>query len=344
MPRPRLHRSSIVVGTLVAILLILIEVPGRVISGVFGTNVSQVFEHGWPWVYLRRETSRPNPTIVTAPDGTQVEFQYSLVVTPINPRYDLPYWGIPWLNSENWRFWETDRTAVPLRWIFNRAKLFCNVAVSLALVTGVIAAWEVWRRRRQRLLPFRFGLVEMFIAVACVSTTLGWLVYVQREFQRENRIIERQLNRDLPADFEDYWVEADEVCVAPAWIRSLFGERFFPAFFWRTCAVDIQSDRGDRTDLICAEISRLDYVTKIAINGHPRRRFRFSALRNLERIKTLEIWRPTILDEQVLNELSQLKQLTKLVIEDIEDVPFDALARLKAELPNCRIIHYSDDW
>jgi hypothetical protein len=34
----------------------------------------------------------------------------------------------------------------------------------------------------------------------------------------------------------------------------------------------------------------------VSIDGHPRHQFRFSALRKLERIKTLEIWRPTILD------------------------------------------------
>ena len=54
MPRPHLHKSSIIVGLIVAVLLVLIEIPGRVVGGLGGSNPSKVFEHGWPWVHLRR--------------------------------------------------------------------------------------------------------------------------------------------------------------------------------------------------------------------------------------------------------------------------------------------------
>ena len=89
---------------------------------------------------------------------------------------------------------------------------------------------------------------------------------------------------------------------------------------------------------------RLDYLAIVCIDGHPRHGFRFLALRNLERVKTLEIWRPTILDEPVLNELGQLQQLRKIVIQDKDEIAPDWLVRLKAALPDCRIIDHLDDW
>ncbi len=61
-------------------------------------------------------------------------------------------------------------------------------------------------------------------------------------------------------------------------------------------------------------------------------------------MKTLEIWRPTILDEQDLNGLAQLRQLQKIVIEGLDEIDPEALARLQSALPNCKIIDSLDDW
>jgi hypothetical protein len=48
MPRPDLYKPSIIVGLIVAVLLVLIEIPGRVVGGMGGSIPSKVFEHGWP--------------------------------------------------------------------------------------------------------------------------------------------------------------------------------------------------------------------------------------------------------------------------------------------------------
>ena len=165
MPRPHLHKSSIIVGLIVAVLLVLIEIPGRVVGGLGGSNPSKVFEHGWPWVHLRREIKEYN-----------VGFSY-----PPDPRYRLPHWGIPWLSAENWRIWEADASVVPPRWDFNTAVMLCDLAVALLVLAGAVVCWEFLRRRRAKLFSFRFGLRGLLLAITAVAAALGWLTYLERE-------------------------------------------------------------------------------------------------------------------------------------------------------------------
>jgi hypothetical protein len=341
MSRPRLHTSSIVVGLIIALLLVLIEVPGRIVGGRGGGNVWTVFEHGWPWIYLRRETAEPPLQTIVTLDGKRVSLQPGLVFNPPYPR-SAPRWGIPWLSAENWRIWEADTSTEPRHWDFKYVTLACDIAMAIVLLIGITTAWELWRLRRATLFSFRFGLRGLLLAISAVAASLGWLTYIERAHQRETVLIERESERSGP--MEATWFDVDHVCVAPLWLRSLVGVRVFPEYFWRASAVNIQPERGDKTDLMCAEMAQLDYVKRIGIEGHLRHPFRFSALRNLAQMKTLEVWRPTILDEQDLNELAQLKQLQKIVIEGLHELDPKALARLEAALPDCKIIDSLDDW
>jgi hypothetical protein len=326
MPLPRLHKSSVVVGLIVLLLLVLISIPGRIVGGMGGSNPSKVFEHGWPWVYLRRETKEYD-----------VGFSY-----PPDPRYRLPHWGIPWLSAENCRFWEADNAAASQRWNLNTAVLLCDLAMALMVLVGAVVGWEFSRRRRAERFAFRFGLRGLLISIAAAAGFFGWLTYLQREHGRETALIDRGDRSSGP--METIWYPIDHVCVAPLWLRSLVGVRVWPEFSWRASAVSIHLERGDKMHLMVADISQLDYLRKVSIEGYPRRRFPFSVLRNLEQIKTLEIWRPTILDEPALNELGQLKQLRKIVIQDKDEIASDVLARLEAALPNCKIIDHLEDW
>jgi hypothetical protein len=343
MPRPRLHKSSFVVGLIVALLLVIIAFPGRIVSGIGGTNVSKVFEHGWPWIYLRRETAeRYAPPSVTTMEELSLVLSFSPVAYTLDIRSDLPGWGIPWLSAENWRFWESDTKAVPPRWVLNPAALCCNIAIALVLLAGIVAAWEFRRRRRMRPFSFGFSLRGLLLAVGAIGVMLGWLTHLKREHRREAALIEHVFESTGP--MEGTWFDVDHVCAAPDWLRSLIGVQIFPSYFWRASAVEIQTDRGQNFDYFCGQISQLQYVTKIVLEGDARHRIHFSALRHLERVETLEIWTYRTIDAQDVEELAQLKQLEKIVIENINEIPPDVRTRLKTELPNCTIIDYLDDW
>ncbi len=332
MPRPRLHKSSVVVGAIVAILLVLIEIPGRVIDGAHGPNASLVFEHGWPWIYLRRETVEP-PLTYTTPEGLTLFPAINWIAFEIP--WSLPNWGIPWLSSANWRFWQASKESGTLHWGFNGVVMFSDIAVALFVVAAIIAAWEFRRRRRPSLLSF--GLADMFLVVASVSAVLGWFAYHEREYLRERQLL-AQADR-----IYDVWYAGDYVCIAPIWISSLTGEQWLPKFAWRTSSVNIQRTHQEHVATTCEQIAKLKCVTKVTLHNSGAR-FRFSALRNLEQLETLELCGFGGLDGNELDELARLAQLRKIIIDDIDELEVDRLSQLQAKLPRCEIVGFSDDW
>jgi hypothetical protein len=337
MPRPCLHKSSIVVGVLVGTILVLIMIPGRIVDGTPSTWMT--FEHGWPFNYLRRQAKGNAP----APGYFNY---YRIRAIDVAER---PMWGIPWLTVDNWRFWEaiTEVTRNNKRihfWEFNGIALACDLASALLVLAGVVAMWELRRRRRAGLLSFRVS--DMLVAIASTSAVFGWIVHFQREFQQEVRLTERESERvDKGEFFADYWNDCDQVCVAPKWVRSLIGERMLPDFLWRINEIGIYSENGERTALICEDISQFRYLTKISISNETRERFPYSALSATKQLNVLEIsYSHGEIDGQDVSELAQLTQLRKLAVDYEEGRLPEVLKRLRAQLPNCKMIDYYDDW
>lgn len=105
MFRGRLHKSSIVIGLLVALLLVLLNIPGRLVD--HQTSTGNTFEHGWPFVFLRRLTDEPGTVVEYLGKPISVAFAPVWLTRRDAVQY-LPMWGIPWLSAVNWQFWEAD--------------------------------------------------------------------------------------------------------------------------------------------------------------------------------------------------------------------------------------------
>ncbi len=206
MPRARLHRSSVVVGVIAACLLVLLCVPGRIYELYPGSSIK--FEHGWPLVYLRRET------VVTPPTATTFKNYRSSLDS-------LPMGGIPWLSADNWRFWEAaDFTDTPRR-EFSPVDLAFDALLLLLLLTSIVILFEYRRRRRASILSF--SLTDGFVALTLACCALGWFALIRNTFQREVAAQAALEDEDSPGSCE-------EVCIAPAWTRSLVGDRWMPLF------------------------------------------------------------------------------------------------------------------
>lgn len=336
MPRPRLHKSSIIAGTIVALLVVLIEIPGRVVSGDIGGQPSMVFEHGWPWVYLRRETvQRPLVVPFTTPEGLSLVPCFLPSVSPLDVRSDIPNWGIPWLSAANWRFWEVDKLSDPARWKLHSGIATVDFLVAAAVITVAAVAWEFRRRRRPRLLSF--GLGDMFVLITLASVTCGWLTYQQRESQRESQLL---------TDLEPYlydgftWDEDQYQCVAPLWIQSLIGPRWLPQFSWRVSAVMVYAVPNQEQGLL--RLRELKYLNRFEFT-HWEPSFCMSAVASLPGVTTLDISNCADLDDGNYFDLVQLAQLQTLVV-DKKNIPPETLSRIEDALPNCEIDDYSDEW
>jgi hypothetical protein len=72
--------------------------------------------------------------------------------------------------------------------------------------------------------------------------------------------------------------------------------------------------------------------------------FDFSALWAVQHLETLDIYGCHPRFDQEFEELSRLTQLQKLIIWAKDRMPPEALTRLEAALPNCKIVDVDDDW
>ena len=322
MAKPRLHKSSIVLGILIALLLLLINVPGRVVDYLPG--FSKTFEHGWPSVYLRRQTREPS--------------RPSLKLTRVarrNAPAQLPAWGIPALSGENWAFWQSHIAFDSPRWHFSAINLMINIAMSLIVLFVFVAAWEFRRRRRPHLLSFT--IADILIVTTAVSVLLGHLVYLNR-----GHLHEVQHNTKSPQSA--LWCE--ETCIAPTWLRSLIGERLMPAFMWRVDRVSASGLELTDASAIRNELARFPYLHTFELygtiggTGH----FQYSSFRLLPQLKTFKISNGPRIDDQDVSELIQLTGLTTLVVSKSMVSSQDQIPRLQTALPNCKIIDSDDDW
>jgi hypothetical protein len=336
MHRPHLHKSTLVIATTAITIAILLEMPGRVVSGslAFSTEVNEI-EHGWPWVYLHRNVRLEGPDFdVPLHRRERMKIQ-SFLPPEFETWADLPMGGVPWLRPANWRVWQSiDDKAVP-HWEFNRGNLVADVVVTLFVVAAIIAAFEFRCRRRAPLL--NFGIVEMLVAVALVSGALGWVVHMKNEHRRELQLADDRRDSSGPC------VPFDMDCVAPLWFRSLFGDRLIPSYFWRVSEVYIAGSPKFDLEACTRQLAQFKCATRVTIDGDAPGLC--AALQYFKRIDTV-FWEPRggRPNQLPTEEIALLTHVRKLIIVDKKSFPAEQLKRLEAALPNCSIIEEWEDW
>jgi len=329
MLRLRLHKSSVIVGVLLATVMVLVLVPGRIVDGEpYGW---MTIEHGWPFNYLRRQAK-----------GTAAAPPFVMYRSRQDDVAERLMLGIPWLASSNWRLWEA--SAAPRfvpdgnpRWDFMARFLVCDIAITVSLLVALVAAWEIRRRRRPHF--FSVSVFDLLTGTVFVSAILGWTISLAREHERERRIID-----DATYNIASGWIGGDEECIAPLWMRSLFGERLLPNFTWRTTSVSVNARDVESERALAAELSQIKHLRRLEIDQRPlNRRLKLAELKCLERLQTLEFTDGFYLDEQRLDGLKQLPHLPKIVLYKDEISP-EVIAQLKRELPNCRVVDFDAEW
>jgi hypothetical protein len=324
---PQLHKSTIIVGLITAALAVLICIPGRTVK--WQPYSYATYEHGWPYVFLRRQ-SRLEPL----PYGDPM-----IIVFHKDGVMSLPNYGIPWLGANNWKVWSVDPRGLLAPRKFHPWHLIADTAAAAAVIAVVTGTWEF--RRRRRASPLAFSLGDMLAAVTSVCAILGWIALERRTAERELPVTQRYWGGD------DYifnpWGEA---CVAPLWTKSLLGERLMPAFTWRINQGNINANLVHNFEELQAEMSVVPHVTHICLQSVPggNRHFRFSMLRAVPRLETLELREFRSLDDQDIRDLCELPGLKKIVFEKKDDVDPATLDKLQTTLPGCAIVDYYDDW
>lgn len=194
MFRAHLHRSSVVVGIVIAMVLVLLCVPGRIYD--WDPGLSAKHAHGWPFVCLRREVYLGSIT-GTAPVISKT-YQESLDL--------LPMAGVPWLSVANWRFWESRDLLNNPRREFNPFALAADAAVAALLVAAIVMLFEFRRRRRSSV--FSFSLMDGFVGLTLACCAFGWFAWLRNSFQQEVAAQAAFEDEESPGSCE-------QLCIAP---------------------------------------------------------------------------------------------------------------------------------
>src|SRR5688572_14010864 len=156
-PWYRLHRSTWTVLVLATAVLVLLIAPGE-LSDDWGFFPSKL-RHGWPWIYLSRRTELPGY------------------------KKGAP----PWLIAGGWSWSVEPKLRSETNPSFSLPMLWADLAVAGGILFLSAAAFEIWRRRRERLLQIH--LSDIAAATLMLGLLLGWWhQYYRRHAQAEQAL------------------------------------------------------------------------------------------------------------------------------------------------------------
>ena len=181
---------------LVLSVLVFVNIPGQIVlspeissNGQYGPDfdLAEYCEHGWPLVYMRREGGTLNP-----------------------PSWRFSLWNV---------FEGVKR--------FNTLSLILNALIGFVIALTAASLFEIWRRRRNRLLQFH--LRDMLILTGLLSVLGAILV-----FQRSQHMAEQTMLQAIDKT-EDPIIEWNSTIYdriewqpgGPSWLRQIVGDRPF---------------------------------------------------------------------------------------------------------------------
>ncbi|MEN6452005.1 MAG: hypothetical protein ABFC96_16065 [Thermoguttaceae bacterium] len=182
-PLLRLHRSTWLAVSLLAVVFILIAVPAHPTGNNFslpstGWCLGEELEHGWPWPYMKQMVAWSDAFATASPD--------------LSP---------PWWHWENWSY-DGDLQR------FTPGNLVCDLAVVFGVLVSLAVILE-WRRRRLSH-AWQFTLRELLLATFLLSCLLSWCMVRRDQFRREHAESEKQ-------------PDVDFAYTGPLWLRNLIG-------------------------------------------------------------------------------------------------------------------------
>lgn len=277
-PAFRLHRSSCCVLVLLTLGLLFVNVPGD------RNSLGIEFRHGWPATYLYRTNN------LAMLSGNKMS---------VWPWIDTAArWG-PQLSSLEG---ETGERFMP-------SLLAFDVLLAFILVIACTTAFEIWRRRRVRLLQFR--IAELLVVVAICACICAWCNSILRQHEEE---------RAATAAIEELgglvWTDTGK----PDWLPDAVGDHWFKPL-----------DRPERVYLGAGDSWCGVYLASIAMQNAKTGDAELRPLGTLKTVVAADLSYTQLTDDG-LNTLASLKRLEELSLAStkVSDAGVGHLIRFKA--------------
>lgn len=307
-PWHRPHASTWVVMALGLAAMTFWNVAGYYSDAELGVGREQTWTHGWPLVYLKRDTYR-EPGLYFWPEAD-------------------------WASSIRWRH---GSELVE----FSAAALAMDALVGLVVVAGMGVAFQWWRR--QRACVYQLHLREMMIAVLAASIVLGLGRYALFETQKWERTLREYASGSIRADIAHGTPECLRRFLPGAEYR--FGDRVIHVYALSGLRGDELFEVvrfGSLKRLMLKEASgRLDAlvgnhrIEALSLNDSSLQAHDWDALAKLPRLNQLSLSLKELSDDQLGN-VARIQSLHELQLHD-GDIHGHGLAALTA-LPNLRTL------
>lgn len=292
-PWYRLHRSTLGVVLLAAIVLVLIILPGENMDMINypPRGITCYFEHGWPWVF-QKQILLDN-------------FYAKCTTIPIRDIGEsIPPWAVP----EGWIFF-ADTT------YFSPIYLFLDILAAAAILTFISFFLE-WRRRRRNLRIWQFSLLEICVLGFVVAGVMSWWAVRHRQ-----ALFENELNID------------QQCCggyTGPVFLGKLVGEGNLPdcwniiSFRWSP-AQDPRSFEEKEVRKMISELNRLKYLKSVTTSSYDVTVQEIPLFAGLKNIQYFSVDVQDDLDTwlQAIHSMKSLKTLT-LMIPEKRSVDYEA--------------------
>lgn len=326
--RLKLHRSTLVLACLLTLLATILVVPGITVGGgsggcraYFETHPEELIaregfvstslhEHGWPWVFLRRQTLA---------DG-----------------WTEPLLNLPWMYWSEWKVWDA-KCSIEL----SVTNLLLDLLLTCAMISLASAAWALRRRRRKRLLQLR--ICDILAITAVISLGLGWFVF-QRKASTAEKVHIDALSSGLSGLF---MTEMDSSIFNVT--NRLFGPQYnFLIPPYRVTHILIEGSRPNNSDSMSFE-EAIPHLRAIRSFHHLQLErpadFRLDLLTQIPQLRTLQLdcYSGNPVDLFTAQHLVELQQLAKIVLYEKSELTEDALQLITAEMPNCEIVFAEDN-
>lgn len=329
--RLKLHRSTLVLACLLTLLATILVVPGITVGGgsggcraYFETHPEELIaregfvstslhEHGWPWVFLRRQS-------LTGGGGKLL-------------------FDVPWLSWSAWTNWSAECNLE-----LSVKRLIGDLLIGLSIILMASLVWE-WRLRRRNGL-FRLRIADILAVATFSSLGLGWHAYQTNVADKEKQHIEF-----VEDDFWDV-IYTDHHSVIDDAMGKLFGSRQPFRIPYRATRIRFESSLYDPELSLPLEkalphLKALKALRHLEISYNPEKpNFLLPVFAEIPQLRSLQLWGNYIeqpLDLNVAKQLVQYQQIKQLILYERDDITSESLELLAKGLPQCEVVFVIDD-
>jgi hypothetical protein len=298
-PWYRLHFSTWAVLLLMLGLITIIEVPGDHFTTFSWKtkDCSEVFKHGWPWIFLDRSKS--------------ITFFAMCSIVSLNGKIIDPY-SPPWKESRSWKIFEAENV-----FQFSTLNILLDLVVLAFSLFAICFLFEWRRRKRTRFL--QFTLRELFLVIIL---TAGCFSYWKTNHDR--RLFEEDICHRSHFNFGTTYSGS-------VLLQKIFGDEALDDF---RSINDITIEVTESPEHVSSGLSQLKNFPHLTSVNIPDATLvndeNLAALIEQKNLQCLYLLEKSNITDASMEKLSELKELGRLYLPDakITDKSIPFLARL----------------